>query len=255
MCGQKWRTFIFNTVVGEMSDPRQSERRSRWSGRDGCPNEETSREIKEEYSQGPDNDRSQRYRTSRQKYDEQRRNKVDRYVPDRQSFRERSRSPPLIPAEEPNFKTSGLLAAESNKAEDGKTTLKYHEPPDAVKPNAPYRFEEFKDAEYRRSHKLVKSSYLVGRDRNVCDIVVDEKECSSQHAVIQFRKLVKRDKYGDRAVEIKPYIIDLDSTNGTAIDGRDIPGSRFVELKPKDTVIFGGSTVVDFVFLKGGTDS
>jgi smad nuclear-interacting protein 1 len=41
---------------------------------------------------------------------------------------------------------------------------------------------------------------------------------------------------------VKPYLIDLESANGTFVNGTRIPGSRYVELKVGDTVKFGFSS-------------
>jgi smad nuclear-interacting protein 1 len=41
---------------------------------------------------------------------------------------------------------------------------------------------------------------------------------------------------------VKPYILDLDSTNKTYLNGTAIEGSRYVELKAKDILKFGEST-------------
>lgn len=46
----------------------------------------------------------------------------------------------------------------------------------------------------------------------------------------------------------RPYLIDLESTNGTKIQGQDIPPSRYVEIRSGDVVTFGCSTR-DYVFL------
>jgi hypothetical protein len=40
----------------------------------------------------------------------------------------------------------------------------------------------------------------------------------------------------------RPYIMDLQSTNGTFINGERIPDSRYVELKAMDCVKFGSSS-------------
>ena len=40
----------------------------------------------------------------------------------------------------------------------------------------------------------------------------------------------------------RPYIIDLDSANGTMVNGEKIPSSRYLELRDKDMVQFGLST-------------
>lgn len=40
----------------------------------------------------------------------------------------------------------------------------------------------------------------------------------------------------------RPYIIDLESANGTFLNGKKIESSRFYELKPKDVLKFGQSS-------------
>jgi smad nuclear-interacting protein 1 len=88
------------------------------------------------------------------------------------------------------------------------------------------------------------SAYLIGRDRIVADLPVDHPSCSKQHAVLQYRQIETED--GSRIV--KPYIIDLNSTNGTHVNGTRIPPSRYVELVVGDTVKFGESSR-DYVFM------
>jgi smad nuclear-interacting protein 1 len=46
----------------------------------------------------------------------------------------------------------------------------------------------------------------------------------------------------------RPYIIDLESTNGTFINGAKLKTSRFYELKEKDCIKFGNSTR-DYILL------
>jgi smad nuclear-interacting protein 1 len=43
-------------------------------------------------------------------------------------------------------------------------------------------------------------------------------------------------------MQIKPYIIDLGSTNGTLLNGEKIPTQRYIELKSGDIIKFGTST-------------
>ena len=98
------------------------------------------------------------------------------------------------------------------------------------------------------------SSHLIGRDRIVADIPVDHTSCSSQHAVIQFRQVNVRNEFGDPDKQIKysallmtdinvrPYIIDLDSTNGTQLNGEEIESRRYFEIRTEDMLRFGQST-------------
>ncbi|KDR82667.1 hypothetical protein GALMADRAFT_238135 [Galerina marginata CBS 339.88] len=146
----------------------------------------------------------------------------------------------------PNFAPSGLLAAETNtvKAIDGTSTvLKYNEPPEARKPAMGWRLYVFKDAEQvELLHIQRQSAYLVGRDRLVADIAIDHPSCSKQHAVFQYRYVQEKDEFGGSKGVVKPFIIDLESTNGTMVNDETIPAARYYELKAGDVVKFGLST-------------
>ncbi|KAJ7601587.1 smad nuclear interacting protein 1 [Mycena polygramma] len=146
----------------------------------------------------------------------------------------------------PDFAPSGLLAAETNtvKAVNGDSTvLKYNEPPEARKPILGWRLYVFKGSEQvELLHIHRQSAYLVGRDRLVADIAVDHPSCSKQHAVIQYRFVQQKDEFGVSKGTIKPFIIDLESTNGTHVNDETIPVSRYYELKASDVIKFGQST-------------
>ncbi|RDB14750.1 Smad nuclear-interacting protein 1 [Hypsizygus marmoreus] len=146
----------------------------------------------------------------------------------------------------PNFKPSGLLAAETNTvmALDGSSTvLKYNEPPEARKPVLGWRLYVFKGSEQvELLHVHRQSAYLIGRDRLVADIAVDHPSCSKQHAVIQYRHVQERDEFGSSKSMTKPFIIDLESTNQTFVNDEAIPVSRYYELKAGDVIKFGLST-------------
>lgn len=145
----------------------------------------------------------------------------------------------------PNFNPSGLLAAATKTVEhkDGtKTVLKYHEPPEARKPTVGWRLYVFKGQEQLDVlHIQRQSAYLIGRDRLVVDIAVDHPSCSKQHAVIQFRQVHEKNEFGDTKSVVKPFVIDLESTNGTAVNGEMIPTARYFELKMGDVLKFGES--------------
>ncbi|PPR07107.1 hypothetical protein CVT24_010943 [Panaeolus cyanescens] len=158
----------------------------------------------------------------------------------------RSRSPSDDEKRKPNFAPSGLLAAETNtvKAADGTSTvLKYNEPPEARKPALGWRLYVFKDtAEPDLLHIYRQSAYLVGRDRLVADIALDHPSCSKQHAAIQYRYVQEKDEFGTSKGSVKPFIIDLESTNGTIVNDQTIPTARYYELKAGDVIKFGLST-------------
>lgn len=86
------------------------------------------------------------------------------------------------------------------------------------------------------------SAYLFGRDRKVADIPTDHPSCSSQHAVFQHRLVEYKRKDGTTGRTIKPYIIDLGSTNGTYVNNQQIEAQRYFELREKDVLKFGYSS-------------
>ncbi|KAK0528276.1 hypothetical protein OC842_004596 [Tilletia horrida] len=143
----------------------------------------------------------------------------------------------------PDFGSSGLLAAASNNV-DG-IALKYHEPPEARKPKQGkgwrlYVFKDGKDEDL--IHLTRQSCYLFGREKRVVDIPLEHPSASKQHAVIQFRQITERNEFGDETRAIRPFLIDLESANGTYLNGAEVPTSRYVELKSGDTLKFGAST-------------
>lgn len=153
------------------------------------------------------------------------------------------------PKQKPNFGLSGALAAESKTSSSGKI-LKYHEPPEAAAPRTAWRLYEYKGEEELAIYPLgLKTAYLFGRDRLVVDIPIDHSSCSKQHAVIQFREIRRKNEYGDLEVEVKPYLIDLESTNKSYVNKKEIPESRYYELISGDSLAFGDSAR-DFVMLR-----
>ncbi|KAG0260752.1 hypothetical protein BG011_001649 [Mortierella polycephala] len=156
--------------------------------------------------------------------------------------------------EKPNFGLSGALAAETNTTVNG-TVLKYNEPPEARKPSKRWRLYVFKgDKEIDLLHIHRQSAFLFGRDRNVVDVPIDHPSCSKQHAVLQFRQIVETDALGQAKRTTKPFIIDLESSNGTFVNGAQIPATRYYELKLSDVIKFGASTR-EFVLLHDSADN
>ena len=102
-------------------------------------------------------------------------------------------------------------------------------------------------------HLHRKSVYLIGRDGNVADILVEHGSCSKQHAVIQYRQLVKasKDQLSNEIHHVRPYLMDLKSTHGTYLNGEKIEDSRYIELRSQDKLKFGYSTR-EYVFLDTG---
>jgi smad nuclear-interacting protein 1 len=160
----------------------------------------------------------------------------------------------LVPAGEvpekqkPNFAPSGLLAAASNsiaQADGTMIALKYHEPPEARKPPAKdqWKLFVFKGSEIVETIELsIRSCWLVGRELTVVDMAAEHPSISKQHAVIQFRYIEKKNEFGDKLGKVRPYLIDLESANGTLLNKEEVPASRYLELRDKDMVQFGHST-------------
>lgn len=86
-----------------------------------------------------------------------------------------------------------------------------------------------------------RSAWLIGRDQKVTDYLLEHPSISKQHAVIQFRHTTSTNEYGDKTNRVKPYLIDLESANGTKMNGKAIEASRFVELVDGDMIAFGES--------------
>lgn len=132
----------------------------------------------------------------------------------------------------PNYSLSGALAKDTNVFKG--VVIKYNEPAEAQKPNQRWFLYPFKGQESLEAIPIYRqSAYLLGRDRTVADIPTDHPSCSSQHAVIQFRKVNGR---------VKPYIIDLESANKTKLNDEILEPRRYYELLEKDVIKFGFST-------------
>lgn len=162
---------------------------------------------------------------------------------------------PPVEKEKPNYGTTGVLAAESNsvKKSDGTVIrLKYVEPQDGCRPSKKQAWQLFvfrgKDAIDTVSLND-RSVWLMGRERAVVDYPVEHGSVSGQHAVLQFRKKESRNEFGDREEAVKLYVIDLESGNGTRLNGEKIPSSRYVELRPNDVVKLGKSSTEYVVML------
>lgn len=165
----------------------------------------------------------------------------------------------------PDFHSSGILEAESNNRSG--EPLKHVEPNDSISPvnywekiNVPLDKRPIikailykKDAkEPLKEYNLdLRSHYIIGRDIPhpeeeqldnegssdgqqpehivIADIGIPDPGCSKEHCVIQFRE---RDR------KLVPYIMDLNSSNGTTLNGVLIPRARYIELRNEDSILF-----------------
>ncbi|EDN97219.1 hypothetical protein SS1G_11744 [Sclerotinia sclerotiorum 1980 UF-70] len=155
---------------------------------------------------------------------------------------------PVKEKERPNLGQTGVLAAASNtitQADGNAIVLKYHEPPEACKPPArdDWKLFVFKGADIIETIDLsTRSCWLIGRELAVVDLAAEHPSISKQHAVIQFKATEKMNEFGDKIRKVKPYLIDLDSANGTMMNKDPVDKSRYIELMDKDMIQFGHST-------------
>ena len=158
-----------------------------------------------------------------------------------------------VEKEKPNFEPSGILLKELemeyNKSINSKTMINYNPPTDSIVPSKNeiwflFKFSENKKEE-EETYKLIdKDFFLIGKDPRICDIRIKQKNISRQHAVIQFRKIRKEKEW-----KILPYLIDLNSTNGTYLNGDKIDNKKYYELREKDQLNFGDKNL-DFLLMK-----
>jgi smad nuclear-interacting protein 1 len=158
------------------------------------------------------------------------------------------------PAAKPNFGLSGALAKDISRSGTAGGSrmykgvlLKFQEPPEARAPVTQWRLYVYKNDQLEQTlHISKQSAYLIGRSPDICDIVTAHASCSTQHAVLQYRALPvqKKDHEGGTATVLhcQPYLLDLESTNGTFLNGVRLDAARYYQCKTKDVLRFGAST-------------
>ncbi|KAL0113611.1 hypothetical protein PUN28_012636 [Cardiocondyla obscurior] len=143
--------------------------------------------------------------------------------------------------EKPNFELSGKLTEDTNTVNG--IVIKYSEPQDAKKPKRRWRLYPFKGEKALPTLYIHRqSAYLMGRDRKIADIPLDHPSCSKQHAALQYRLVSYQKENGTEGRRIRPYIIDLESANGTFVNNVKLEPRKYHELLEKDVVQFGFST-------------
>eukprot|EP00258_Populus_trichocarpa_P051384 XP_024467403.1 FHA domain-containing protein DDL [Populus trichocarpa] len=140
-----------------------------------------------------------------------------------------------------SFELSGKLAAETNRVRG--ITFLFIKPPYAKKPDIRWRLYVFKGGEALNEPLYIhrQSCYLFWRERRVVDIPTDHPSRSKKHAVIQFRQVEKERPDGMLKNQVRPYMMDLGSTNKTFINDNPIEPQRYYELFEKDAIKFGSS--------------
>jgi len=207
-------------------------KRSRW-------NEEASY-----YGPSDDNDRK-RSRRQEQDADDSSSRPIPRVEPEeKEQNKSDEEEKPKQPQCKPNFGLSGALAKDMQSGNVYKgVVLKFKEPPEARAPNTQWRFYVFKKGQkdvVEILHISKQSAYLMGRNTEIADIPMHHPSLSSQHAVLQYRALPNASAGG--RLSCQPYIMDLESTNGTFLNGVPIDSARYYQLKKGDILTFGAST-------------
>ncbi|XP_039755128.1 smad nuclear-interacting protein 1 isoform X1 [Pararge aegeria] len=142
--------------------------------------------------------------------------------------------------EKPNFGLSGKLTADANTVNG--VVIKYTEPDDAKQPKRRWRFYPFKgDKALPILYIHRQSSFLIGRDKKVVDISLEHPSISKQHSALQYRATPFTRNDGSQGRRVRPYIIDLESANGTFVNNKKIEPRRYIELLERDVVKFGFS--------------
>jgi smad nuclear-interacting protein 1 len=234
----------------EQSGDRDDQQRKRWGDRDS-QHGHNKRTRRDDHRSNNNNDASY-YGPAQGRRDEEPSDKPKRNQDESTAKEDEEEKPP--PEHKPNFGLSGALA----KDEGGGGTaykgvvLKFREPPEARAPNTQWRFYLFKGEDLIETlHISKQSAYLMGRNTEIADIPMAHSSLSSQHAVLQYRALPTKD--GSR-LSCQPYIMDLESTNGTFLNGVRIDSARYYQLKKGDVLKFGASTR-EYVLMTENTSS
>lgn len=260
---RKHRTDCNEMRKEECSD-RSDLKRSRESP-DTFRNENTySSSDDDEYGSGEENYASNSNSMARYDSSEDHRSKCRRVSPPKEVWGKPGDADSIVPEqpdpnvvkEKVNFGLSGALArdAVTGNMKNG-VVLKYSTPLDAAMPTKKWRLYVFKDNEIIDTlHLHRQSSYCIGRDDRVADIVVAHTSISKQHCVLQFRAVSKNKKpiihdgvldadgHLHPDIVVKPYLMDLSSANKTFVNNNPIEEARYYELFEKDTIKFGCST-------------
>lgn len=147
----------------------------------------------------------------------------------------------VVEKEKPNFGLSGKLTEDTNKVNG--VILKYAEPQEARRPKRRWRLYPFKNDQSLNTIYIHRQScFLIGREKKICEIAVDHPSCSKQHAALQYRLVNYEREDGSAGKRVRPYIIDLESANGTFVNNNKIETRKYFELFEKDVLKFGFSS-------------
>lgn len=147
--------------------------------------------------------------------------------------------------EEPNFELSGLL--QKDEQTDKSLDRKFVAPKDARKPiEHGWRLFVFKGNSIDKEARIMKlykgDHFIFGKDQRICHVTLNHQTVSREHCAICFR-IVDHDR------DIRPFIMDLGSSNGTKLNGKKLKPFEFLEIKEQDVINFGYSQR-DYVLMK-----
>ena len=249
--------YLNDNIIKEDRNIRYKQKEKDEKSYEELKNKWTEGEKKEEFKQIKlekyDKNKAQKEREKEREREKQKEKEISKLkknlkIKDKNS--ESSHSENII-KELPNFEPSGILQKDLliayNASMKNEIMINHTPPSDSVVPIEIWFFFKFlKDKkEPEETYKLVgKEFYLIGKDPRVCDIRIKQKNISRQHAVIQFRKVKKNNEW-----DILPYLIDLNSTNGSYLNGDKIDNQKYYELKDKDELNFGDKKI-DFILMK-----
>ena len=143
----------------------------------------------------------------------------------------------FVMREKPNLGLSGNLTADTNTYKG--VVIKYNEPPEASMSKTKWRLYVFRnDEHFKPLHMHRLSAFLMGRNSIICDVPILHPSISQQHCIFQYRAVNRKIRGVEKRV-VLPYIFDLNSSNGTFLNGEKIEPHRYYELKERDNLQFG----------------
>ena len=237
-------------------DKYDSKHRSRSKSKSRTKTYHEKKEEKKKLSKWTDGEKKEDFKSIKiEKYDKKKLNKNENTQKEILKLKEDLRGEhqeEVIEKEKPNFEPSGILQKdlenEYNTLMNNDICIKYKPPSDSIIPKDMWYLFKFlrENKETSETYKLIgKEFFLIGKDIRICDVHIKQKNVSRQHAIIQFRKITKDDGKN----YIVPYLIDLNSTNGSFLNGDKIDNNKYYELRDKDSLNFGDKKI-DFVLMK-----
>ena len=150
-----------------------------------------------------------------------------------------SESSEAVEKERPNYECTGVLKTDEALTVKGRV-MKWVEPHDMKASERKWVFYVLREGKPMESADasvdIKAAASMFGRDAGVCQLPLNHPSISSQHAVLVFRAIATQE--GTSQI-VKPFIIDLGSTNGTFLNGKRLKADLYMELRPKDMLQFG----------------